>query len=53
MPVVPFKGPHPFGEGVRVHFGKVVAPPNWGKRASVDGPTTSSDPLARKRPSKR
>ena len=52
MPVVPFKGLHPLGEGIRIHFGSVAAPPAGGKQDSVDGPTTSSEPVASNPPPK-
>ena len=53
MPVVPFKGPHPLGEGVQVHFGNVVPPPGWGNRRPAKGATnsdkaTSTGPLPKR-----
>ena len=52
MPVVPFKGPHPLGEGIQVHFGSVGLPPSMSKPASVDGRATPSEPPTLKPSSK-
>jgi hypothetical protein len=41
MPVVPFKGPHPFGEKVQVHFGSQR--PKEARDKAQPNPKTDTD----------